>query len=59
MTFHGRVKGMKIGSDANPRSLMPTLLDWLRAQHGLSLLWGTTVYLFGIGLAVVRWFKVP
>jgi hypothetical protein len=59
MTFHGRVSGMKIGSDESARSLMPTLLDWLRARHGLSLLWGTTVYLFGIGLAVVRWFKVP
>ena len=35
-------------------------LDWQRArEHDLSLLWGTTVYLFGIGLAFVRWFKVP
>ncbi len=59
MSFNGRVEGMKIGSDESPRSLMPTWLDWLRAQHGLSLLWGTTVYLFGIGLAIVRWFKVP
>jgi len=59
MNFHGRVNGMKIGSDENPRSLMPTWLDWLRAQHGLELLWGTTVYLFGIGLAFVRWIKVP
>ena len=59
LNFNGWVSGMKTGSDESPRSLMPTLLDLLRAQHGLSLLWGTTVYLFGIGLAVVRWFKVP
>ena len=59
LNFHGRVRGITTGSDARPRSLMPTWLDWLRAQHGLSLLWGTSVYLFGIGLAVVRWFRAP
>jgi len=59
MNFNGSVGGMKTGSDENPRSLMPTWLEWLRAQHGLELLWGTSVYLFGIGLAVARWFKVP
>ena len=59
MSFHGRVDGMKTGSDGSERSLMPTWLDWLRARHGLSLLWGTSVYLFGIGLAVVKWFRVP
>ena len=59
MGFNGWVSGMKTGSDESPRSLMPTWLDWLRARHGLSLLWGTSVYLFGIGLAVVKWFKAP
>ena len=59
MSFHGWVGGMKTGSDESPRSLMPTWLDWLRARHGLSLLWGTSVYLFGIGFAVVRWFRGP
>jgi hypothetical protein len=57
MSFHGRVRGMKTGSDESQQNLMPTWLDWLRARHGLSLLWGTSVYLFGIGTAVVRWFK--
>jgi hypothetical protein len=59
LNFHGRVRGIATGSDESPQSLMPTWLDWLRAQHGLSLLWGTSVYLFGTGLAVVRWFKAP
>jgi hypothetical protein len=59
LNFHGRVAGMKTGSDENPRSLMPTWLDWLRARHGLSLLWGTSVYLIGIGFAVVKWFRGP
>lgn len=59
MSFHGWVGGMKTGSDESPRNLMPTWLDWLRARHGLSLLWGTSVYLFGIGFAIVRWFRGP
>jgi hypothetical protein len=57
LNFQGRVRDMRTGSDDNPRTLMPTWLDWLRAQHGLSLLWGTTFYLFGMALAVLRWFK--
>ena len=59
MNFHGRVRGIKTGSDASPRSLMPTWLDWLRAQHGLSLLWGTSVYCSGSVSPVVRWFRAP
>jgi hypothetical protein len=58
LNFHGRVSGMRTGSDESARSLMPTWLEWLRARHGLSLLWGSTIYLFGMVLAVVRWFKV-
>lgn len=59
LDFQGRVRGISVGSDENLQNLMPTWLDWLRAQHGLSLLWGTTFYLFGIALAALRWFKVP
>jgi hypothetical protein len=58
LDFQGRVRGISSGSDDSRQNLMPTWLDWLRAQHGLSLLWGTTFYLFGIGLAALRWFKV-
>src|SRR6185437_15195225 len=32
--FHGRVRGLTIGTGENRRSLMPTWLDWLRARHG-------------------------
>jgi hypothetical protein len=59
LDFQGRVRGITGGSDDNRQNLMPTWLDWLRAQHGLSLLWGTTFYLFGLALAALRWFKVP
>jgi hypothetical protein len=58
LNFQGRVRGMRTGSDDNPHTLMPTWLEWLSARHGLSLLWGTTFYLFGMALAVIRWFKV-
>ena len=55
--FHGQVKGMTTGSDESQVSLMPTYLDWLRARHGLSLLWGTTLYVFGLILSVIRWWR--
>ena len=58
LDFQGRVRGISTGSDDSRQNLMPTWLDWLRAQHGLSLLWGTTFYLFGIALAALRWFRV-
>jgi len=57
--FHGRVRGMSIGSGEGHRSLMPTWLDWLRARHGLSLLWGTALYLFGLIAGVLRWWRQP
>jgi hypothetical protein len=55
--FHGDVQGMSTGDAQQIRSLMPTWLDWLKAQHGLSLLWGSTLYLAGIVMAALRWFK--
>ena len=53
LNFHGEVGGMRTGE----QNLMPTWLEWLRARHGLSLFWGSVVYLFGFGLAAVRWVK--
>ena len=55
--FHGRVRGMSTGSIKSRRSLMPTYLDWLTARHSLSLLWGTTIYLFGLMAGILRWWK--
>jgi hypothetical protein len=59
LNFQGRVRGMATGSPDHPHNLMPTWLEWLKAQHGLSLLWGSTFYLFGLALTVSRWFKGP
>ena len=54
LTFHGYVRGMTTGAGENRRSLMPTYLEWLSAQHGLSLLWGTTLYLLGLVIGLLR-----
>ena len=59
LAFHGTVRGMRSGWGDDPASLMPTWLEWLRARHGLSLLWGTTLYLFGLVVAILRWWRVP
>jgi hypothetical protein len=59
VAFSGTVRGMRSGWGANPASLMPTWLAWLQARHALSLLWGTTLYLFGLIAAVLRWWKAP
>jgi hypothetical protein len=58
-TFQGDVRDMRSGSGDEPRSLMPTLLDWLRKRQALSLLWGTALYLSGIGLTLRRWWRKP
>ena len=59
LQFHGRVHGMMAGSSEIGRSLMPTWLEWLKARRGLYLLWGTAIYLFGLGAGVLRWLRVP
>jgi hypothetical protein len=56
-TFQGDVHGMRAGAGEYPRSLMPTLLDWLQERQGLSLLWGSALYLFGISLTLRRWWR--
>ena len=58
LRFHGEVGAVTAGWGKNRRSLMPTWLEWLRARHGLSLLWGSTVYIVGLLMGALRWFKV-
>jgi hypothetical protein len=59
LTFRGLVKGMTIGTEFRRRSLMPTYLEWLASNHGLSLLWGATLYVSGLVFGVMRWLKGP
>jgi hypothetical protein len=58
LRFRGHVRDMRAGSEGDPRSLMPTWLEWLRARHGLSLLWGSTFYVFGLIIAALRWLRI-
>lgn len=57
--FQGDVRDMRTGAGDHPRMLMPTLLEWLRQRQGLSLLWGTALYLFGVTTTLRRWWRRP
>lgn len=56
-TFQGDVKGMTVGTGDHPRSIMPSLVTWLRQRQGLSLLWGTALYLFGVTTTLRKWWS--
>ena len=58
-TFQGDVRDLRTGAGEHPRSLMPTLLDWLRQRQGLSLLWGTALYMFGVVTTFRKWWRKP
>jgi hypothetical protein len=58
LQYQGEARGMTTGFGETRTNLMPTMLEWLRARHGLSLLWGSTLYIFGMMVAVLRWLKV-
>lgn len=55
LRFRGQVRGMRTGWADAQRSLMPTFLEWLKARHGLYLLWGTTLYILGLIGGILRW----
>ncbi len=58
LRYRGRVRGMTTGSGEGHRSLMPTYLEWLRARHALSLLWGSALYSFGLIAGALKWWGV-
>ena len=57
VSFSGDVSGLRGGSEAGPRDLMPSYLQSLKENHALSLLWGTTGYLLALTLSLLRWWK--
>jgi hypothetical protein len=57
LNVRARTRGLRSGWSEDPASLMPTYLEWLQARHGLTLLWGTTLYLFGLMTVVLRWWR--
>jgi hypothetical protein len=58
LKYHGKVTRMTAGTGEGRRSIMPTYLEWLRARHGLSLFWATSLYLFGLAGAALSWLGV-
>lgn len=58
LRFDGTASNLTTGSPPYARTLMPTWLEWLRAQEPLALLWGTTLSLVGVALGLLRWLKV-
>jgi hypothetical protein len=55
--FRGRVAGIQIGEEGASRNLMPNLLEWLKARQPLSLLWGATIFVSGLILSVLHWYR--
>jgi hypothetical protein len=58
LRFEGAVHGIRTGAGEGFRSLMPTYLEWARARHGVTLLWGSAIYIFGLAMAVLRWLEI-
>jgi hypothetical protein len=60
LEFRGRVRDMRTGGEDHRRSLMPSPLERLRASQGdLAVIWGGTLYVMGLVLAVLRWWRNP
>lgn len=57
LNVRATARGLRRGWTDDPTSMMPTYLEWLQARHGLSLLWGTALYLFGLITMVLRWWR--
>jgi hypothetical protein len=55
--YRGSVDTLKSGPADSQRDLKPSWLEYARAQHGLELLWGTALSLFGLGGTLLRWWK--
>ena len=55
--IRGRVSGVKVGDEGVGRNLMPNLLQWLAARQPLSLLWGATIFVYGVIGSIVHWYR--
>ena len=58
VAFHGWVEGMTTGTNDNPRSLMPSWLEWIKAHHEAALFWAAILYVSGFALGLLRWLGV-
>jgi len=55
--YRGSVDALRSGPPDSRRDLKPSWLEYARAQHGMELLWGTALSLFGLGGTLLRWLK--
>jgi len=55
--FHGTAIELYLGEKATATNLMPTLLEWIKAQKAFALLWFTSLYVFCIVLTAIKWWK--
>jgi hypothetical protein len=55
--YRASVESLKSGPADSQRDLKPSWLEYAQAQHGLELLWGTALSLFGLGGTLLRWWK--
>lgn len=53
--FSGNASDLAIHHGATSSILMPTWLESLQASPHFSLLWGTSMYVFGLLLGIMRW----
>jgi hypothetical protein len=58
LRYDGAVRGIVSGSEAHAHNLMPSWLEFLKAQRPVELLWATGMYLFGMVMAALKWFKI-
>lgn len=57
LRFAGTVDALTKGDPGHARNLMPTCLEWLRANQVLALVWGSALSVFGLAIAVGRWWR--
>jgi hypothetical protein len=55
--FRGRVGGMRVGQEEVSRNLMPNLLQWLKARQPVSLVWGATIFVYGLIVSALGWYR--
>jgi hypothetical protein len=58
LRYDGEVRGLLSGPEQHASNLMPSWLEFLRAQRPVALLWGAAMYCFGIVMAGLKWLKV-
>lgn len=57
LRFVGEVRSLSRGEAPHARNLMPTWLQWLRANQAFALVWGSGLTLFGLAAALGRWWR--